>query len=105
MKIYKVIFSELAKTDLQNIVNFIIQKDGYSSAKHVERGILSKAKTLSRFPEGYPKDQYASTEIQIVRFAMKWKYKILFVFENNVVQVVRIFHTAQNPEKLKSLTI
>ena len=105
MQIYKVIFSELAKADLQGIVSYIIQNDDYSSAKYVERGILSQAKALSRFPEGYPKDQYASTETQIVRFAMKWKYKILFVIEDDMVQVVKIFHTAQNPERLKSLTI
>jgi len=102
MKIYEVIVSDLAKLDLQDIVSYISQRDSHARAKHVEHGILSKAKVLSRFPEGYPKDPYASTETQIVRFAIKWKYKILFVIENDMVQVVGIFHTAQTPEKLTS---
>ena len=105
MQTYKVFFADLAKDDLQDIVSYISQRDGHSRAKHVERGILSKAKELSRFPEGYPKDKYASTVTQIVRFVMKWKYKILFVIENDVVQVVGIFHTAQNPEKLTHIII
>ena len=103
MRIYKVIVSDLAKLDLQDIVSYISQRDGLVRARHVVQGLLAKAKVLSRFPEGYPKDPYASSETQIVRFALKWKYKILFVIENDMVQVVGIFHTAQNPEKLESI--
>ena len=100
MQTYKVVISNVAAADLQDIVAYISQSDSLANAKHVERGILSKAKELNHFPEGYPKDPYASTEIIVVRFALKWKYKILFIIENDIVQVVRIFHTAQNPEKL-----
>jgi len=103
MQTYKVIISELASSDLQDIVTYIGQRDCHANAKRVERGILSKTKELSRFPESCPKDRYASTETQDVRFAMKWKYKILFIIESNVVQIVRIFHTAQNPEKLSNI--
>ena len=100
MQTYKVIFSDLAKDDLHDIVTYIGKRESHVRAKHVERGILSTSKSLQRFPEGYPKDEYASSETEIVRFALKWKYKILFVIEKGVVQVVGIFHTAQNPEKL-----
>ena len=105
MKIYKVIFSDIAKDDLHDIVTYISQKESQKRAKHVERGILSTSKSLQRFPEGYPKDEYASSETEIVRFALKWKYKILFVIEKDIVQIVGIFHTAQNPNIIKQIIV
>jgi len=50
MKIYKVIISDLAKIDLQNIVAYITEAESVLRAKHVERSILSEMKHLKRFP-------------------------------------------------------
>ena len=100
MQTYKVFLSVLAKVDLQNIVTYISIAESVTRAKYVERGILSEMKRLKRFPTAYPKDEYASTDEKIIRFIVKWKYKILFFVEADTVQIVGIFHTAQNPEKL-----
>ena len=102
MKRYKVVFSDLAKADLQEIVNYIAVADDLSNAKHVERSILSQAKKLRIFPEGYPKDPYVSTPERIIRFAIKWRYKILFVVDDSVfeVQIIGIFHMAQDTQSM-----
>ena len=100
MQIYKVIISDLAKIDLQNIVSYIAEIESITRAKYVEKGILSAMKRLERFPTAYPRDQYASTDKTEIRFVLKWKYKILFFIDDDIVQVVGIFHTAQNPDKL-----
>ena len=71
MRRYKVVFSDLAKADLQEIVDYIAEVDDLHNAKHVEKGILSQAKNLRIFPEGYPKDPYVSTFERVIRFAIK----------------------------------
>ena len=100
MKIYKVVVSNLAKSDLRSIVSYISEVESISMAKYVERGILSEMKKLVYFPSAYPKDEYASTNERTIRFVVKWSYKILFYIDLNSVQVVGIFHMAQNPDKL-----
>jgi plasmid stabilization system protein ParE len=100
MQTYKVIISNLAKEDLQNIVSYIANAESITRAKYVERSILSEMKRLSYFPTAYPKDEYASTDKIIIRFLVKWNYKILFFIEAKAVQIVGIFHTAQSPDKL-----
>jgi plasmid stabilization system protein ParE len=102
MQTYKVIISDLAKTDLQNIISYISEIESLTKAKHVEHGILSELKRLERFPTTFPKDEYASSNDKTIRFIVKWSYKILFFIEINTVQVIGIFHTAQNPNKLIS---
>ena len=58
-------------------------------------------KRLERFPTAYPKDEYTSTDNIIIRFLVKWNYKILFSIDADFVMIAGIFHTAQNPEKFK----
>ena len=100
MQTYKIAVSELVKTDLKNIVAYMSEATSMTQAKYVERSILSEMKCLKHFPMAYPKDEYANTDNTDVRFVMKWHYKILFFVDVNVVQVIGIFHTAQNPNKL-----
>jgi len=104
MQTYKVIISDLAKVDLQNIVCYITDIESVTRAKHVERGILSEMKRLRHFPAAYPKDEYASTAGKEIRFIVKWNYNILFFIDADTVQIAGIFHTAQNPDKLIHLT-
>ena len=103
MQTYRVSLSDLAKKDLQNIVSYITAADSIARAKNVENGILSAMKRLERFPTAYPIDKYAIKADTEIRFLIKWQYKILFFIDINTVHVVRIFHTAQNPEKLSNI--
>ena len=103
MQTYRVVVSDLAKTDLQNIVSYISAIESITMAKYIERGLLSEMKKLTHFPTAYSKDKYASTNERTIRFLVKWSYKILFFIDVETVHVVGIFHTAQNPDKLTYL--
>ena len=100
MQNYKVILSDIAKVDLQNIVSYIAVNESVAKAEYVEHGILSEMKRLEHFPSAYPKDEYASTDKILIRFLVKWHYKILYSIDTNTIQIIGIFHTAQNPNKL-----
>ena len=105
MQHYKVVFSDIARQDLADIVVYLRTNECENLAKYVEKNILSEAKRLKTFPEAYPKDFYASTEQYTVRFILKWRYKILFTVNNDnfEVYIIGIFHTSQNPQKLETL--
>jgi toxin ParE1/3/4 len=103
MQTYKVFVSNLAKSDLKNITAYLSMVESTKRAQLVEQGILSELKRLSHFPEAFPKDEYASTNRHIVRFIIKWHYKILYFIDSETVEVIGIFHTAQNPKKLTHL--
>lgn len=47
---YKVVFSDLAIADLNDIVQYITEKESYTRAKYVERELLRTAKSLTTFP-------------------------------------------------------
>ena len=68
MQTYKVVISDLAKADLQNIVSYISEAESITTAKYVERGILSEMKRLKHFPTAFPKDEYASADEKTIRF-------------------------------------
>ena len=59
MQNYKVVFSDLAIADLNDIVQYITENESYTRAKYVERELLRTAKSLTTFPNGYAKDEYA----------------------------------------------
>ncbi len=100
MMTYNIILSDHAKVDLHDIVAYITMKEGIERAQHVERELLVQIKKLSTFPEGHSQDQYVSADEKIVRFIMKWRWKILFFIEHDTVSVIGIFHVAQDPKKL-----
>ena len=103
MRTYKIVVSELAQADLRNIVTYISEVESTTRAKYVERCILLEMKRLEYFPTAYPRDEYASMGNWEIHFVVKWHYKILFFIDANVVHIVGIFHTAQNPQKLAYL--
>ena len=101
MRNYKVVLSDLAITDLSEIVQDLTNKVSYTCAKQVERELLRTAKRLETFPNGYAIDEYASTPDRTVRFIVKWNYKLVYTVDNYTVYILSIFHTAQLPDKLK----
>ena len=100
---YNVVFSDLAITDLSVIVRYITVKESYERAKYVERNLMKMAKDLEIFPNGYAKDEYASTFNHTVRFIVKWNYKLVYTVNEKTVYIVGIFHSSQNPCKLSDL--
>lgn len=101
MQNYNVVFSDLAIADLNDIVQYITEKESYTRAKYVERELLRTAKSLTTFPNGYAKDEYASTPDLTVRFITKWNYKLDYTVQDDTVIIAAIFHCSRNPLWLK----
>ena len=99
---FTVRWSEQSKTDLKEIFEYIKTVKSRERAIYVVDGIRKTAKGITIFPTKHAKEPVISDGT--VRYAVKWSYKILFTISEKHVNIVRIFHTAQNPDKLIHIT-
>ncbi|MDR0231804.1 MAG: type II toxin-antitoxin system RelE/ParE family toxin [Dysgonamonadaceae bacterium] len=99
VNIYLVRWSQQSKSDLREIFNYVLKTEkSREKADYVVSGIKQKVNEIKLFPEKHTKEFLDIPES--MRYALKWSYKILFTVDEKYVNIVRIFHTAQNPEKL-----
>jgi len=95
---YTVRWSEQSKTDLKEIFDYIYNAASRERARYVITEIRKTANAITLFPTKHAKE--LAINDQTVRYVVKWSYKILFIVDEKNVNIVRVFHTAQNPNKL-----
>ena len=93
-----VLWSEQSKTDLKEIFDYIKNVENRERANYVIANIKKEANEIACFPAKHAQEPLISD--QTVRYAIKWSYKILFTVSEKHINIVRLFHTAQNPEKI-----
>lgn len=94
----KVLWSKKASNELEAIYNYI-KKGSPQNAILVFNGIYDLANSLPNFPYKFPVEPIIN--IEKVRFAAIWSFKIIYSVEKDSVVILRIFNTKQNPKKLK----
>jgi len=93
-----IIWSEKAKTDFSSILEFIHLNESRERALYVLKGI---EKTISQiFPFPYKFGKETKFNNPNIRYAIKWRYKIIYEISDNYIEILRIFHTSQDPSKL-----
>ena len=97
----KVVWYESAIDDLENILEYIARKESYGVAKNVVMQIKNKTKELGVFPEKYQKEKNDTD--RNIRRAIIFSYKIIYEIYDKKVNILRIFHTSQSPDKLDDL--
>jgi len=91
-------WSEQSKMDLKEIFNYIKTAESRERANYVIANIRKEANEIAVFPDKHTQEPLILD--QTVRYTIKWNYKILFTLSEKYINIVRIFHTAQNPNKL-----
>lgn len=89
-----------AVEDLKAIHKYI-KKDSPDRAEKVKKELIRLAGKLSTFPDKYPKEPILDQENGDFRFVAKWNYKIIFELTNKEIIIALIFHTSQDPTKIK----
>ena len=95
---YTLLWSKQSRADLQEIFRYIKNAESSERAKHVIAEIKKTANEIILFPA-----KHAIEPVIIdgtVRYVVKWNYKVLFTISEKHINIVRIFHSAQNPDKL-----
>lgn len=97
-------WTPFALTCLNEIHDYIyFNEKSVESANEVINAIFKKVDQLTQFPESGQKEPILNTIGQDSRFLLEFNYKIIYEFHSEIYQVVitDVFHTSQNPEKVK----
>lgn len=95
----KILWRKKASDDLEAIYNYI-KEESPQNAIMVFNKIYDLVNSLIVFPEKYPVEPTLNNPD--VRFAVIWSFKIIYLSENDIVYILRIFNTKRNPNKLKT---
>ena len=93
----KIIWHNRAKQDLNNHIHFIAQQSQGNALKVLEN-LLKLVEILELFPYAYPKEPVYDDDT--VRFIAKWSFKIIYKIDAEVVYILKVFNTKQNPNKV-----
>ncbi|MBS1918103.1 MAG: type II toxin-antitoxin system RelE/ParE family toxin [Bacteroidetes bacterium] len=85
----KVRITQLAKEDLKSI-KLYIQRDSYQNSIKIIETILDKLQLLEQYPE--IGKIIAHTNNGPLRQIIVYKYRIIYRFQNNTVEVLTIHH-------------
>jgi len=92
----KTIWTNIAKQELKQIFDYFkYVKLTPSGANTIKMEIIEASRSI-RFPEQYQIDEINSNYRRVI----VRNYKIVYRVENEIVYILRIFDTRQNPNKL-----
>lgn len=90
----KIKWTEKSLSALQNIYNFYAEKSA-EAANRVIDDIIETAEAIT-FPEQYQQDEVLP---QFRRMIVR-HYKILYQIDDNIVYIMNVFDTRQNPLRI-----
>ena len=99
----KVIWSHRATNQLERAVKYIREEQGLSYAKIVVEKILSSTRNLESTPRIGQVEPLLEHKKSEYRYLVVWSYKVIYKVEEDRVVVSRVFHTSQDPNKLKGV--
>jgi toxin ParE1/3/4 len=94
----EIIWRKRASDELELIYNYIKSKSP-QNAIIVFNSIYDLAISLPNFPFKFPIEPIINVEK--VRYAVIWSYKIIYSIEQKNIVILRVFNTKQNPKELK----
>lgn len=99
----KIFWTGFAKNELKNIFNYYKEDVGLEVAQKVIKEIIQKTSTLSFGVNIGPEESAFENRKERFRYLVYRNYKIIYWHneEKQRVEVVDIFNTKQNPEKIK----
>ncbi len=99
----KIIWSEFAETQLDEIYDYYKNKASSKIAKKLLKGIINETQKLIKTPLiGQEEELLKGREINY-RYLVFKNYKLIYSvdMENGFVKIADVFDTRQNPPKLK----
>jgi len=95
-----VIWSDTAITELQDIYNYYYYKVSERVADNLANAIVDQTILLEQTPQmGQPEEMLAHLQKEI-RYLVYGNYKIVYLFDENIVTIATVFDCRQNPRKL-----
>jgi plasmid stabilization system protein ParE len=104
MNEYEIAWESAAINSLRKIAERIEKSADKSTADKVRMEIVTKVETLRKFPTSYPLEPALAHRPEKFRFIKQWEYKVIFMVDEfeNLVIINLVYHSKQNPNKLKA---
>jgi plasmid stabilization system protein ParE len=101
---YKVKLSKEARASLNEIYDWLKENESLSIAKKVKNGILITISGLVTMPQRNGIFHEISKDEVIYRKALKWSYKIVYVIDEEEIEVivVAIIHSKVDLQSIRS---
>ena len=102
---YKVVVTDDAKKDLEEIINYLGKNATYQIAEKVRDGIESEMVKLADRPHSNGLLRGVDGKSFVYRRVLKWSYRIIYAIieYEQLVLVVRIDHQRKSPGQLENL--
>jgi plasmid stabilization system protein ParE len=99
---YTVVWTDTAYSSLRKVHDFIAE-DSPEGAKNVVKELVRLSQSLETLPRRNPIEPSLAEASVEYRFLAKWNFKIIYTIltDDQIVLVVLVFDTRQNPKKLK----
>jgi len=103
--VYEIVLTPQAREHIADIFRYLQENVSEDTARHVAEGIANEIEKLEKFSTGLPIVHEISTEDEVYRFALKWRYKIIFFVneEDKTVEIIAVTHSSQDTDRLKDL--
>jgi len=99
----KVIWTKRAFGQFERTIRYIKEEQGAAYAEIVLNKILETTKLLENSPKLGKVEPLLKHKKSKYRFLIVWSYKIIYRWDEEKVIVARLFHTSQNPERLRGV--
>lgn len=96
MEEVEIFISPFASQCLQEIYNYYSQVGYDDVAEMVVNNIVENIEQLCVYPNLGSNEP----ELELKKFILVYNFKIIFERKTNIIEILDIFHTAQDPEKL-----
>jgi plasmid stabilization system protein ParE len=95
---YKILWSEQALTDLQNILDYLTENWTQRELKNFSQRLDKRINLIRHYPNLFPS---SSTKKSIRRSVLTKHTTIYYQVQTQTLKIVTLFDTRQNPKKLK----
>jgi toxin ParE1/3/4 len=99
----KIIWTNRAFSQLERAIRYIKEERGVSYASIVLDKIIKSTSLLSNHPQLGSREPLLKHKKSEYRFLVAFAYKIIYRVEEDKVVISRVFHSSQDPEKLKGV--
>ncbi len=99
----EVIWTKKATSQLESAVRYLKKERGSFYAELVLDKLLATTRNLDKFPKMGSIEPFLDHKKSEYRFLVAWSYKIIYRVTKQKVVISRVFHTSQDPNKLKKL--
>lgn len=101
--ILKIIWSEFAETQLDEIYEYYEKKASPQTAKKLLKGIINEPKKLIKTPLIGQEEELLKKRENHYKYLIFKNYKLIYSvdMENGFIKIADVFDTRQNPTKLK----